>query len=52
MLGLDCLRGLTASLVKQMFKMARDKKPTVIFVDEIDSLCGSRDVPSFLLLHS
>ena len=32
------------SLVKKMFNMARDRKPTVIFVDEIDTLCGSREV--------
>ena len=32
------------SLVKAMFNMARDRKPTVVFVDEIDSLCASRDV--------
>lgn len=32
------------SLVKAMFELAREKKPTVIFIDEIDSLCGSRDV--------
>ena len=32
------------SLVKGMFNLARVKKPTVIFIDEIDSLCGSRDV--------
>lgn len=32
------------SLVKAMFTMAREKKPTVVFVDEIDSLCASRDV--------
>ena len=31
-------------LVKTMFNMARQMKPTVIFVDEIDSLCASRDV--------
>ncbi|KAK8807740.1 hypothetical protein WA171_000689 [Blastocystis sp. BT1] len=36
-------QGESARLVKQMFNMARDRKPTVIFVDEIDSLCGSRD---------
>lgn len=35
------------SLVKGMFNLARMKKPTVIFIDEIDSLCGSRDVCSF-----
>ena len=27
-----------------MFNLAREKKPTVVFVDEIDSLCTSRDV--------
>ena len=32
------------SLVKAMFNLAREKKPTVVFVDEIDSLCTSRDV--------
>lgn len=39
------------SLVKQMFIMAREKKPTIIFIDEIDSLCGSRDVPVLPLYH-
>ena len=29
-------------LVKTMFKMARDKIPTIIFVDEVDSLCSAR----------
>jgi vacuolar protein-sorting-associated protein 4 len=22
--------------------MARDKKPSIVFIDEVDSLCGSR----------
>lgn len=29
-------------LVKQLFQMARENKPAIIFIDEVDSLCGSR----------
>lgn len=29
-------------LVKQLFQMARESKPAIIFIDEVDSLCGSR----------
>ena len=29
-------------LVKQLFQLARDSKPAIIFVDEVDSLCSSR----------
>lgn len=29
-------------LVKQLFTLARDQKPAIIFVDEVDSLCASR----------
>ena len=29
-------------LVKQLFEMARENKPAIIFIDEVDSLCGSR----------
>ena len=29
-------------LVKGLFNLARAKKPTIIFLDEVDSLCSAR----------
>mmetsp|Transcript_19492 Transcript_19492/g.28022 ORF Transcript_19492/g.28022 Transcript_19492/m.28022 type:complete len:451 (+) Transcript_19492:75-1427(+) len=35
-------QGESERLVKQMFTMARDSKPSIVFIDEIDSLCTAR----------
>lgn len=29
-------------LVKNLFELAREHSPSIIFIDEVDSLCGSR----------
>ncbi|XP_050398851.1 vacuolar protein sorting-associated protein 4 isoform X1 [Patella vulgata] len=34
--------GESEKLVKNLFSLARDQKPSIIFVDEVDALCGSR----------
>ena len=28
--------------IKNLFKIANEKSPSIIFIDEIDSMCGSR----------
>ncbi|KAJ3414505.1 Vacuolar protein sorting-associated protein 4 [Chytridiales sp. JEL 0842] len=34
--------GESERLVKQLFQLARENKPAIIFIDEVDSLCGAR----------
>lgn len=34
---------LSLRLVKNLFSLAREHKPSIIFIDEIDSMCGSRN---------
>jgi vacuolar protein-sorting-associated protein 4 len=35
-------QGESERLVRSMFEMAREAKPSIIFIDEIDSLCTAR----------
>uniref|UniRef100_A0A7S3K4J8 vesicle-fusing ATPase n=1 Tax=Aureoumbra lagunensis TaxID=44058 RepID=A0A7S3K4J8_9STRA len=35
-------QGESERLVKQLFSLARDEEHSIIFIDEVDSLCGSR----------
>ena len=35
--------GESERLVKNLFELARTNKPSIIFIDEVDSMCGSRD---------
>ncbi|XP_064641745.1 vacuolar protein sorting-associated protein 4B-like [Lineus longissimus] len=34
--------GESEKLVKSLFEVARERKPSIVFIDEVDSLCGSR----------
>ena len=38
-----CTCSFEIRLVRQLFEMARENKPAIIFIDEVDSLAGSRN---------
>ena len=37
-----CVVSVCIRLVRNLFELARTHKPSIIFIDEVDSLCGSR----------
>ena len=37
--------GDSERLVRALFEMARKRKPCVVFIDEVESMCGSREGP-------
>ena len=39
---LNVQTGTFFRLVKTLFELARDNQPSIIFIDEVDALCGSR----------
>jgi len=40
--GISRVVEVDCSLVKQLFTMARQNKPSIIFIDEVDAICGTR----------
>lgn len=34
--------GESERLIKELFKLANEKAPSIIFIGEVDSMCGSR----------